>query len=94
MSIRFDDKGKFFTPIETKEPKAVIIQTLIHRIDGNIHTRHEERLKEAVNVDDEFIAVTDATIFNSQGKKMFENDFILVNREHIVWIYPIIHENE
>ncbi len=94
MSVRFDDKGKYFTSIVTKEPKAVILQTLLHRIEGNIHTRRDERLKEAVNVDGEFIAVTDAIIYNSQGMKVFENDFILVNSEHIVWIYPIINEDE
>ena len=34
MSIRFDDKGKFFTDVISKEAVPVLIQTPTNRIQG------------------------------------------------------------
>lgn len=88
MSIHYDEKGKFFTDVVSKEPHLVIIQTLIHRIEGQIYARHEERVKDAINDKENFLAVTDGTIFNSQGKEIYKSDFMLVNSDQIVWIIP------
>jgi hypothetical protein len=40
-----DEKGKIFTEVVTKLPVVVMIQTVIHRLHGNIHIRPDERLK-------------------------------------------------
>ena len=88
MSIRYDEKGKFFTQIVSKDPYPVIIQTLMHRIEGNIYARQDERIKDAINAESQFIAVTDVKIYNSQGQKIIESDFTLVNGDHIVWMLP------
>jgi hypothetical protein len=88
MSIRYDEKGKFFTQVISKDPYPVIIQTLMHRIEGNIYVRHDERIKDAINAETHFIAVTDVDIYNSQGKKVYQSDFTLVNGDHIVWMIP------
>ena len=45
MTIEFDDNGKFFTDIISKNPIPVTIQTVTHRIHGNIHIREDRRLK-------------------------------------------------
>ena len=49
MSIHYDEKGKFFTSVISKEPIFVEIQTITHRIEGNIYKRPDDRVKEAVN---------------------------------------------
>ena len=88
MSIRYDDKGKFFTDVITKDEVPSIIQTLVSRIHGNLHVRIYERVKDELNRDEQFLAITNAKIFNLQGEKINENEFMLINREHIIWIVP------
>jgi hypothetical protein len=88
MTVHYDDKGKFFTPVVTKDPVPVIIQTLLHRIDGFIYIRPEDRISDTVNENEQFIALTDVSVANSQGKALHSSDFLLVNRDHIIWILP------
>jgi hypothetical protein len=88
MSIRFDEKGKFFTDVISKEAVPVIIQTLTHRIHGQVHIRPDERLKDEINQGDSFLAVTEATVFDRTGNKLYRGDFMAINREHIIWLLP------
>ncbi len=89
MGTHFDEKGKFFTPVITKEPVAVIIQTVTHRITGNIHIRPEERIKDELDRDNVFVAVTEATVFDLGGQALHSAAFITVNRQQIVWVLPV-----
>lgn len=88
MSVRYDDKGKFFTDVITKDRVPSIIHTLVSRIQGNIHVRIDERVKDELNRDDQFFAVTDAIIYNLQGQKIYDAEFMLINRDHVIWIVP------
>lgn len=88
MSIRFDDKGKFFTEVVAKESIPVILQTMTNRIKGNIHLRPGIRMKDQINNLETFIAVTEATVFSISGQPLYRTEFLIVNREHIVWILP------
>lgn len=88
MSIRYDEKGKFFTQVVSKEPYPVIIQTLMHRIEGNVYARQDERIKDSINAESQFIAVTDVKIYNTQGQVIYQSDLTLVNGDHIVWMIP------
>ena len=88
MSIRFDDKGKFFTDVVSKESVPVIIQTVTHRIQGMLHVRPEERLTDEINKGERFFAITEATIFETSGEPLFQCEFFTINRRHIVWILP------
>lgn len=89
MSIHFDEKGKFFTPVITKEPIPVMIQTVMHRITGNIYVRPEERIKDELDRADTFLAITEATILDLSGQEIFSTAFITINRQHIIWIFPL-----
>lgn len=89
MSIRFDDKGKFFTTVVSKESVPVIIQTVTHRIQGMLHVRPQERLTDEVNTADQFFAITEATIFDNSGDVLYECEFFTVNRRHVVWLLPV-----
>jgi hypothetical protein len=88
MNVRYDEKGKFFTDIITKDPVPSIIQTLVTQISGNVHVRLNERVKDELNRGEQFLAVTDAQIFNLHGQKISEAEIILINRDHIIWIIP------
>lgn len=91
MTIHYDEKGKFFTDVITKDSVPSIIQTLTHRIEGCIHVRQDQRTKEALDKADDFVAITDAKVLNRRGEILYETHFIAINREHIVWMVPI-HE--
>jgi len=88
MSIRFDEKGKFFSTVVEKVPVPVVIQTRLDRIEGNFYMRPEERLKDTLNQEGMYIGLTDAFVLNAMGEKLYDSDFLLVNREHILWVLP------
>jgi hypothetical protein len=94
MNVRYDDKGKFFTNIITKDPVPSIIQTLVTQIKGNVHVRLNERVKDELNRGEQFLAITEAEVFNLQGQKISETEFILINRDHIIWIIPDEEETQ
>ena len=88
MYDSFDQKGKIFTNVITKEPVQVIVQTITNTIQGEIHVRINQRLKDELNSDDQFLAITDATIYDSGGNLLYQSHFIAVNRSHILWLIP------
>jgi hypothetical protein len=88
MSIHYDEKGKFYTDIISKQAIPVLIQTSSNRIRGNIYVRPAERIKDQINQEDMFLAVTDAIIFDQAGEELYQCDFLLVNREHLIWLLP------
>jgi len=91
MNIHYDDKGKFFTDVITKDALIVVIRTPIHQIHGEVYVRQGERLIDELNQGDDFIAVTNARIHNSRGESLYQTDFLTVNRNQIMWMIP---ENE
>lgn len=93
MSTRFDAKGKYFTHVVSKNEVAVLIQTLTHRIHGHVFLQPEQRLKDAMNTEEDFIAVANAEILDSKGGVLFASDFLTVNRTQIVWLMPDVQEN-
>ncbi len=88
MSIRYNDKGKFFTNVITKDTVPAIMQTLVTRVRGNLHVRVNERVRDELNREEQFLAVTDAVIYDLKGQRLYETDFVLVNRDHVIWIIP------
>ena len=88
MSIWFDEKGKFFTDVISKEAIPVIIQTLTHRVQGCIYVRPGQRFKDEINQSELFIAITEATIFEHSGKELYRCDFLALNRDQIIWMLP------
>lgn len=90
----FEEKGKIFTPRISKLPIPVIIQTLTHRIQGKIHVRPDHRLLDEVNEAGPFIAVTQATVFDARGKPIYTTAFLSLNREQIVWLFPVEEATE
>lgn len=88
MTIEFDDKGKFYTDVITKGPVPATIQTVTQRLHGSIHVRRDQRLKDELDIDEKFLAVTDAIIYNLDGTVLHQTKFLALRRDQIVWILP------
>ncbi len=88
MSVNFSEKGKFFTDIVFKDSITATIQTVRYRIDGKVYINRGARLIDDLNKSEQFLAVTDAMIFNDDGEVLYKPDFITVNRDHIIWLLP------
>ena len=72
--------------IETRETPA-IVQTDTNRIRGKLHLRENERIKDALNTSDTFIAITEAKVFDVEGLALlYETGFLALNRQKVVWV--------
>lgn len=89
MVIEFDEKGKYFTEVISKDVILSHIQTQTYHIRGYIHVRKDERLSDEINGGNGFLAVTNAEVYDLEGTILYKCSFMVVNRAHIVWLMPI-----
>jgi hypothetical protein len=89
MYDSFEEKGKIHTNVISKIPVDAIIQTTNHRIEGKIHVRPDDRLKDELSNSDNFLAVTNAVVYDKDGEVQYKTNFISVHRDQIIWIIPI-----
>jgi hypothetical protein len=89
MVTQFDEKGKIFTQVIAKQPIHVTIQTVTQLVQGLIHIRPGMRIKDELNTQDIFLAVTDAVILDNANQEKFRTNFLIINVDHIVWIMPM-----
>ena len=97
MTIHYNEKGKFFTNYITKNTVQVTIQTTTELIYGSVYVKPSERIKDSLDENANFIAVTQATICDTHGECLYKTNFIAINRDHIIWLIPddeLIPENE
>jgi hypothetical protein len=94
MTFEYDDKGKFFTDVISKTPVSALVQTTTHLIEGNIHVRHDERIKDELGRTEKFLALTDASVFDAAGNVLYKTKFIAIQSEQIVWVLPKENEKE
>ena len=88
MSIEYDEKGKIFTDIISKIAIHATVQTTTHLLQGYIHVRRDQRIKDELDRDKDFLAMTDVSVLGSNGQSLFQTSFIAVRRAHIVWVIP------
>jgi hypothetical protein len=88
MTIEYDEKGKIFTDIVSKVAIPVTLQTTTHQMRGRVHVRRDQRIKDELDVDENFLAVTDVTVLTADGQALFQAPFLAVRRSHIVWVVP------
>ena len=88
MTIEYDDKGKVFTDVVSKVAIPAVVQTTQHLIRGNIHVHRDERLKDELDRDELFLAMTDVSIVGADGQETHEARFVAVRRAQIVWVMP------
>ncbi|MCB0101793.1 MAG: hypothetical protein H6635_14680 [Anaerolineales bacterium] len=94
MTIEYDEKGKYYTDIISKTPIPSAIQTATHLIRGTIHVRREWRIKDELESEGAFIAVTNAEVFSSDGSILYQPPFLAIRKDQIIWIIPTEDENE
>ena len=94
MSIEFNDKGKYFTDIISKVAVPVVIQTVTHRIEGFMHVRMNERIKNELDRDEPFLAITEAKVFAPDGSVLSQAPFLSIARCQIVWVIPSDENNQ
>ena len=93
MTFEYDEKGKIFTDIVSKVSIPATIQTTTHLIRGQLHVRRNQRIKDELDIDENFLAVTDVTVLAPDGQTLFQAPFLAVRRSHIVWVIPEQNQN-
>ena len=88
MTIEYDEKGKRFTDIVTKRAVYATVQTITHLVRGYIHVRRDQRIKDELDLDETFLAITDVTMLAADGQVLFQAPFLAINRDHIIWVLP------
>ncbi len=75
----------------SKDSIPVVIVTLTHRIEGDLHVLAGSRLTDALNSKSkDYLAVTNAKIFSpTECDQQYEAEYIAVNRDAISFIFPL-----
>ena len=88
MSTRLDTDGKTFSHVVHTQGLSVVVRTENNIIRGTLHLRDNERVKDAMNTSEEFLAVTNARVFDSKGETVLhETNFLALNRQSIAWVF-------
>jgi hypothetical protein len=94
MTIEYDEKGKIFTDIVSKVAIRATIQTTTHLVRGQLHVRRDQRIKDELDLNENFLAVTDVTVLAPDGQTLFQAPFLAIRRSHIVWVLPEQNKSE
>ncbi len=86
MNYEYDNKGKVFTEVISKDLIDVLVQTTKHLIRGTIHVRQDKRLQDELDNGRSIIALTEASVLDAEGKTLYQSDFLALQREQIVWV--------
>lgn len=71
-----------------KAPVPVVVRTNHHFVIGNYHTRPAIRLIDDIMNCERFLAITDATVFDTNGRLCYRTKFIVISRDHVEWVIP------
>ena len=88
MTIEYDEKGKIFTDIVSKIAVYATIQTTTHLMRGRIHVRRDQRIIDELDLNENFLALTDVSVLGTDGQTLFEAPFLALRRNQIVWVIP------
>jgi len=88
MTFEYDEKGKIFTDIVSKVAIPATIQTTTHLIRGHLHVRRDQRIKDELDLNENFLAMTEVTVMGPDGQTLFQAPFLALRRSHIVWVLP------
>lgn len=88
MSYEYDEKGKIFTDHVSKVAIYATIQTTTHLMRGRIHVRRDQRIIDELDLDENFLAITDVSVLGADGQVLIQSPFLALRRTHIVWVVP------
>ena len=93
MKFEYDEKGKIYTDVIAKIPVQALVQTSVQLIRGAVHIRQNERVKDELERDEFFLAITEASVLAPDGQSVLHQaPFLAVRRDQIVWIIPLEEE--
>ncbi len=73
---------------QSDETTQVVIYTSHYRIDGSIALLPGSRLTDYIRGVKDFLPVTNATVHERDGKRLFATSFLDVGREYVEIIVP------
>jgi hypothetical protein len=88
MNYDYEEKGKIFTDVVSKIAMYATIQTTTHLLHGRIHVRRDQRIIDELDLDENFIAVTDVSVLGVDGQTLYQAPFLALRRTHIIWVIP------
>lgn len=94
MTIEYDEKGKIYTNVVRKKAVVALVQTTAQLIRGTLHIQQDERVKDELDHDESFMAMTDVTVLDADGKPAHQAPFLAVKRSQIVWVIPEEEQHE
>ncbi len=94
MTFEYDEKGKIFTDFVSKVAIYATIQTTTHMLRGRVHVRRDQRIIDELDLNENFLAITDVSILGVDGQVLFQAPFLALRRTHIVWVMPEQKSNE
>ena len=71
-----------------KDAVPCMIMTRTGLIEGNLHKRGSFRIKDELNQEERFIAVTNVKIYNGASDKPLTRSFLALQSDMIVWVAP------
>ncbi len=79
------EKRSSFRPVVTTMQFPAIIQTTLNQIHGNLHAGENERIKDASNSNEIFLAITNEQIFSADGtSEPRRSEFLAINRTRVI----------
>lgn len=74
-----------------KDKMKVVVCTSIYKVEGEMYLLPGSRLTDIVNVKTgkDFIPITSAKIMDLKGNVIHTVDFVSINRESIIMIFPL-----
>jgi hypothetical protein len=64
--------------------EQVVIFTIHHRIEGELHLPSTSRLSDRLNQAKDFLPITAARIYDLTGRMLYDTGVVMVHKAHIV----------
>jgi len=72
-----------------KEKVRVIVLTTTYRLEGEMYVVPGGRVLDEINRERDFVPVTNATVYDSDGEVLDTLEFLAVNKSQIVMVAPM-----
>lgn len=79
-----------------KDKMKVVVCTSLYKVEGEMYLLPGSRLTDIVNVKTgkDFIPITNAKIIDANNKVLYMVDFVSINRDAMIMIFPLEEEKK